>query len=196
MGNAAWTGVRLKDVLAKAGLHKETVEIVVNGADGPVNDKTPDFVKSIPIWKALDENTIIAVRMNGEPLPHFNGFPARLVVPGWTGTYWMKHLVTIEAATKPFAGFWMKSAYRIPNGKFPIIERFLSQGGQTMATVDPQTRRDHSAAQRLTRAAVYLRQLLPRQGRAKISISFAHQRQRQITIRLRHTVIARPAASL
>jgi len=127
MGNAAWAGVRLKDVLAKAGLRKETVEIVANGADGPVNDKTPDFVKSIPIRKALDGNTIIALRMNGEPLPHFNGFPARLVVPGWTGTYWMKHLVTIEAATKPFGGFWMKSAYRIPNGKFPIIERFLSQ---------------------------------------------------------------------
>ena len=87
MGNAAWAGVRLKDVLAKAGLRKETVEIVVNGADGPVNDKTPDFVKSIPIWKALDQNTIIALRMNGEPLPHFNGFPARLVVPGWTATY-------------------------------------------------------------------------------------------------------------
>src|SRR5215472_15028661 len=56
MGNAAWAGVRLKDVLAKAGLRKEAVEIVVNGADGPVNDKTPDFVKSIPIWKALDDH--------------------------------------------------------------------------------------------------------------------------------------------
>ena len=127
MGNAVWTGVRLKDVLAKAGLRKETIEIVLNGADGPVIDKTPDFIKSIPIWKALDENTIVAFGMNGQPLPHFNGFPARLVVPGWTATYWMKHLVSIEAATKPFDGFWMKSAYRIPNGKFPIIERFLSQ---------------------------------------------------------------------
>jgi len=118
MGNAVWRGVRLKDVLAKAGLRKETVEVVLNGADGPVIDKTPDFVKSIPIWKALDENTIVAFRMNGQPLPHFNGFPARLVVPGWTATYWMKHLVSIEAAAKPFDGFWMKSAYRIPNGKF------------------------------------------------------------------------------
>jgi len=127
MGNAVWTGVKLKDVLAKAGLRKETVEVVLNGADGPVTDKTPDFVKSIPIWKALDENTIVAFRMNGQPLPHFNGFPARLVVPGWTATYWMKHLVSIEAAAKPFDGFWMKSAYRIPNGKFPVIERFLSQ---------------------------------------------------------------------
>jgi DMSO/TMAO reductase YedYZ molybdopterin-dependent catalytic subunit len=127
MGNAVWRGVRLKDVLAKAGLRKEAVEIVVNGADGPVIDKTPDFVKSIPLWKALDENTIIAYQMNGEALPHFNGFPARLIVPGWTGTYWMKHLVTIEAVAKPFDGFWMKAAYRIPTGKFPVVQHFLSQ---------------------------------------------------------------------
>ena len=75
---------------------------------------------------------------------------------------------------------------------------WLMRGGQTMAAVDPQIRRDHPAAQRLTRdrAAVYLRQLLRRQCWTKISISFAHQRQRQITIRLRQTVIARPAAPL
>ena len=127
MGNAVWRGIRLKDVLAKAGLRKEAIEIVVNGADGPVLDKTPDFVKSIPVWKALDENTIIAHRMNGQPLPHFNGFPARLILPGWTATYWMKHLITIEAVTKPFGGFWMKSAYRIPTGKFPVVQHFLSQ---------------------------------------------------------------------
>jgi len=127
MGNALWRGVRLKGVLAKAGLRKETIEVVLNGADGPVTDKTPDFIKSIPIWKALDDNTIVALRMNGQPLPHFNGSPARLVVPGWTATYWMKHLVSIDTVTKPFQGFWMKSAYRIPIGKFPVIERFLSQ---------------------------------------------------------------------
>src|SRR5262249_54487947 len=102
MGNAVWRGPRLKDLLAKAGVRKEAVEIVANGADRPVLDKTPDFVKSIPVWKAFDENTIVAHRMNGAPLPHFNGFPARLIVPGWTGTYWMKHLVSLEAVIKPF----------------------------------------------------------------------------------------------
>jgi sulfite dehydrogenase len=127
MGNARWKGVRLKDVLAKAGLRPEAVEIVVDGADGPVLDKTPDFVKSIPVWKALDENTLIAFEMNGEPLPHFNGAPARLVVPGWTATYWMKHLISVEAVTKPFAGFWMKNAYRIPTGKFPLVQHFWTQ---------------------------------------------------------------------
>ena len=127
MGNATWKGVRLKDVLAKAGLGKDALEIVVNGADGPVTDKTPDFIKSLPVWKALDENTLIAYEMNGQPLPHFNGYPARLIVPGWTATYWMKHLISIDAVTKPFGGFWMKSAYRIPVGKFPVIQHFQSQ---------------------------------------------------------------------
>jgi DMSO/TMAO reductase YedYZ molybdopterin-dependent catalytic subunit len=127
MGNAVWRGVRLKDLLAKAGLRKDAVELVLKGADGPVLDKTPDFVKSIPIWKALDENTMIAHQMNDQPLPHFNGFPARLIVPGWTATYWMKHLVTIDAVTKPFEGFWVKGAYRIPTGKFPIVQHFETQ---------------------------------------------------------------------
>jgi DMSO/TMAO reductase YedYZ molybdopterin-dependent catalytic subunit len=127
MGNAVWKGARLKDILAKAGLKPEAVEIVIDGADGPVLDKTPKFVKSIPVWKALDENTLIAYAMNGKPLPHFNGFPARLVIPGWTGTYWMKHIVSLNAVTKPFDGFWMKSAYRIPAGKFAIVQNFMSQ---------------------------------------------------------------------
>lgn len=127
VGNALWKGVRLKDVLSHANVRPDTVEIVVNGADGPVLDGTPDFVKSIPIDKALDENTLIAYQMNGADLPHYNGFPLRLIVPGWTATYWMKHLDSIEASTKPFGGFWVKSAYRIPTGKFPIIRHFLSQ---------------------------------------------------------------------
>jgi len=127
MGCAVWKGVRLKDVLAKAGLRKEAVEVVVDGADGPVVDKTPDFVKSIPLWKALDENTIIATAMNGAPLPHWNGFPARLIVPGWTATYWMKHLTSVMVSTKPFDGFWVKSAYRIPTGKFPVVQHFETQ---------------------------------------------------------------------
>ena len=110
-----------------AGLAKETIEIAFEGADGPPVDKTPDFVKSIPIWKALDPDTLVAYEMNGQPLPHFNGAPARIVVPGWTATYWMKHVTRIEARSKPEENFWMKSAYRIPVGKFPLVQRFLSQ---------------------------------------------------------------------
>lgn len=127
MGNAKWKGARLKDILERAGIAKTAVEIVMDGADGPVIDKTPDFIKSIPAWKAMDENTLVAYEMNGQPLPHFNGFPARIVVPGWTATYWMKHITSIEAIDKPFDGFWVKGAYRIPTGRFPIIQRFTSQ---------------------------------------------------------------------
>lgn len=127
MGCARWKGVRLKDLLAKAGVPDKIVEIVMNGADGPVLDKTPDFVKSLPLWKAMHDDTILAYEMNGQPLPHFNGAPVRLVVPGWTATYWTKHIVDIRLTDKPFDGFWMKSAYRVPVGMFPSIDRFVSQ---------------------------------------------------------------------
>ena len=127
MGCARWKGARLKEVLDRVGLKHEAVEVVFNGAEGPVVDKTPDFIKSIPVWKALEDTTLIAYEMNGAPLPHWNGFPARIVVPGWTGTYWVKHVTSIDAVTKPFDGFWMKSAYRIPLGKFPLVSRFTSQ---------------------------------------------------------------------
>jgi hypothetical protein len=127
MGCARWTGARLKDVLDRVGLKSEAIEIVLAGTDKGVTEKAPQFVKSIPVWKAIEETTLVAYEMNGEPLPHWNGFPARLVVPGWTGTYWMKHIASITAVTKPFEGFWMKSAYRIPLGKFPVVARFTSQ---------------------------------------------------------------------
>jgi DMSO/TMAO reductase YedYZ molybdopterin-dependent catalytic subunit len=127
MGNAKWAGVRLKDLLEKAGLTQDAIEIGFNGADGPSYDKTPDFVKSLPTWKATDETTLVAYEMNGEPLPHWNGFPARLVVPGWTGTYWVKHLSEIRALTEPLKSFWMNPAYRIPRSLFPVVERFTTQ---------------------------------------------------------------------
>ncbi len=131
MGCARWKGARLKDVLEKVGVKKEAVEIVFDGADGPILEKTRDFIKSIPVWKAMEETTLIAYEMNGQPLPHFNGFPARIVVPGWTGTYWVKHVTSIQAVTKPERGFWMNPAYRIPLGKFPLVSRFTTQDTAT-----------------------------------------------------------------
>jgi sulfite dehydrogenase (cytochrome) subunit A len=126
MGNALWTGIRLRDVLRRAGVAGDALEVVISGADSAVLPATPDFVKSVPIERALDESTLIAFEMNGEPLPHWNGAPARLIVPGWTGTYWMKHLTQLRIVPKPFDGFWMKAAYRLPTGAFPGT-RFLSQ---------------------------------------------------------------------
>jgi DMSO/TMAO reductase YedYZ molybdopterin-dependent catalytic subunit len=135
MGNARWKGVRLKDILARAGLKKQAVEIAFNGSDRAPLDGTPAFAKSIPVWKALDENTLIAYEMNGAALPHWNGFPARMVVPGWTATYWMKQVVSIRALSEPLTSFWMNTAYRIPKGKFPIIDRFTSQESEATTPI-------------------------------------------------------------
>jgi DMSO/TMAO reductase YedYZ molybdopterin-dependent catalytic subunit len=126
MGNALWGGVRLRDVLNRAGVSGDALEVVLDGADQQLLPGTPDFVKSLPIDRALDEHTLIAFEMNGQPLPHWNGAPARLVVPGWTATYWVKHLSSIRVEPKAFDGFWMKSAYRIPTNAFPGA-RFKSQ---------------------------------------------------------------------
>ena len=131
MGNALWTGVRLRDVLQRAGVASDALELVFRGADSAVLPATPDFVKSIPIDRALDESTLIAFEMNGKPLPHWNGAPARLIVPGWTGTYWMKHLTQLRIEPKAFDGFWMKGAYRLPTGAFP--------GSQFTSQTNPET---------------------------------------------------------
>ncbi|HEY0767231.1 MAG TPA: molybdopterin-dependent oxidoreductase, partial [Steroidobacteraceae bacterium] len=126
LGNALWRGVRLREVLHRAGVAPDALEVVFDGADSPVLPATPDFLKSLPIERALDENTLIAFEMNGQPLPHWNGAPARLVVPGWAGTYWVKHLTEIRIEPKAFDGFWMKVAYRLPTGAFPGV-RFTTQ---------------------------------------------------------------------
>ena len=117
MGNAVWSGVRLKDVLEDAGLAPGAMEVVANGADAPALTG-PDFIKSLPMWKALDADTLVAFEMNGEPLPVWNGAPARIVAPGWTATYWIKAVTDITVSDKPFDGFWMKTAYRVPRGMF------------------------------------------------------------------------------
>ena len=126
MGSATWGGVRLRDVLNRAGINAGALEVGFDGADRGLLPATPDYVKSVPIDRALNENTLIAFEMNGAPLPHWNGAPARVVVPGWTATYWVKHLTEIRVEPKPFDGFWMKTAYRIPTGAFPGA-RFMSQ---------------------------------------------------------------------
>ncbi|MBV9911261.1 MAG: molybdopterin-dependent oxidoreductase [Sinobacteraceae bacterium] len=140
VGNARWRGIRLRELLERAGCRQDSlVEVAFNGGERPVLDVTPDFIKSIPASKALDENTLIAYEMNGAPLPHWNGFPARLVVPGWAGTYWVKQLVSIEARTEPLGNFWMKSAYRVPQGKYPDTDRFPTQeadGSSPVTNID------------------------------------------------------------
>lgn len=134
MGNARWRGVRLRDVLNKANIDKNALEVSFDGTDSGLLKTTPDFIKSLPLAKALDENTLIAFEMNGEPLPHWNGFPARLIVPGWVATYWMKHLTAINVLSKPDNNFWMKTAYRLPKDRF-TAEPFNSQVSETTVPI-------------------------------------------------------------
>jgi DMSO/TMAO reductase YedYZ molybdopterin-dependent catalytic subunit len=115
MGNARWSGVPLKAVLARAGVMPGAVEVSFNGLDGPASPDPPDFVKSLPIEHADDGEVMLAWGMNGADLPVLNGYPLRLVVPGYYGTYWMKHLFEITVLDRPFTGFWMTGAYRIPD---------------------------------------------------------------------------------
>ena len=114
MGNALWKGVRLKDVLDKAGVKASAKQVVCNGLDTAVVPQTPDFVKALEIDHARDGEIIIAFEMNGEPLPMLNGFPLRLVVPGYFGTYWIKHLSELDVVADVFGGFYMATGYRIP----------------------------------------------------------------------------------
>ncbi len=121
MGNAKWKGARLKDVLEKAGLSPDAKQILFNGLDVPPAPKVPDFVKSLDVEQALDPDLLLAYEMNGEPLPWLNGFPLRLVVPGYYGTYWVKHLHEITVVDETFKGFWMDPAYRIPDTECAAI---------------------------------------------------------------------------
>ncbi len=115
MGNVTWGGARLKNILNRAGIKEGSVEVSFDGLDGPPLPSVPDFVKTLPMDKATEEDIIVAYEMNGKPLPMLNGFPARLIVPGWFATYWVKSLSAITVLSKQFEGFWMKTAYRIPD---------------------------------------------------------------------------------
>ncbi len=118
MGNAMWTGVRLRDLLARAGIEKGTVQIQFEGLDhgpGPVGKGSHRFFKSWDVHEPILDEAVIAYAMNGEPLPMLNGFPVRLIMPGKFATYWTKHLTHIRALTEPDTNFWMKPAYQIPD---------------------------------------------------------------------------------
>ena len=115
MGNALWTGVRLKDVLDKAGVKPGALQVRFKGLEEPVVADAPHFMKSLDIDHARDGEVMIAYAMNGEQLPLVNGFPLRLVVPGWYATYWVKMLNDIEVLDQPDTNYWTKVAYTIPD---------------------------------------------------------------------------------
>ena len=122
MGCARWHGVPLKTVLDMAGVQAGAKQVVFGGLDGPVMDTTPDFAKALDLDHARDGEVMLAYGMNGEDLPVLNGFPLRLIVPGYYGTYWVKHVNEITVLDHEYDGFWMKSAYRIPDTPDNSIE--------------------------------------------------------------------------
>lgn len=115
MGNARWRGVSLKTVLDKAGVQAGARQVTFDGLDKPIIPETPDFIKALDVDQARDGEVMLAWSMNGEDLPWLNGYPLRLVVPGYYGTYWVKHLNEINVVDDVYGGFWMKTAYRIPD---------------------------------------------------------------------------------
>jgi DMSO/TMAO reductase YedYZ molybdopterin-dependent catalytic subunit len=115
MSNAVWTGVRLKDVLDRAGVRAGAIQVRFGGLDEPVMSDAPKFLKSITIDHARDGEVMIAFGMNGEQLPLLNGFPLRLVVPGWCGVYWVKMLNDIEVLDQPDTNYWTATGYRVPD---------------------------------------------------------------------------------
>jgi DMSO/TMAO reductase YedYZ molybdopterin-dependent catalytic subunit len=119
VGHAEWTGVRLSDLLAKAGLKRGVAHVHLLGADAPPSPKTPAYLRSIPIERALDPSTIVATAMNGEPLPFLHGGPIRLVVPGWTGNHWLKWLREITVSHEEAPGTYQQTSYRIPKAPAP-----------------------------------------------------------------------------
>ena len=134
MGNARWIGVRLKDVLDRAGVKAGAVQVRFNGMDEPVVSDGPDFMKSLDIDHARDGEVMIAYGMNGEQLPLLNGFPLRLVVPGWYATYWVKMVDDIEVLDRPDDNFWTKTAYTIPDT--PHADMKPGETGVRMAPIN------------------------------------------------------------
>ncbi len=126
VGNARWSGVRLADVLKRAGVKSSARYVWLNGADVPMGT-VPDFVRQLPIEKALDADTILADEMNGLPLPVQHGFPLRAMVPGWEGAYSVKWLTHLQVASREHDGFFVQTGY-----KYPV--RRIAPG----ATVDPK----------------------------------------------------------
>jgi DMSO/TMAO reductase YedYZ molybdopterin-dependent catalytic subunit len=121
MGNALWTGVSLREVLDRAGVNAGALQVRFRGLETGILPQTPNFMKSLTVEHARDGEVMIAYAMNGEPLPLLNGYPLRLIVPGWYSTYWIKMLDDIEVLDKPDDNFWMTKAYLIPDTPFADI---------------------------------------------------------------------------
>jgi sulfite oxidase len=114
VGNQAWRGVRLADVLALARPRASGRHVAFDGADKAPTPQAPDFIRSVPIWKAISPHTMLAFEMGGKPIPHLHGGPVRVLVPGFVGSASIKWLERIMLLPEEFDGFYMKSNYTAP----------------------------------------------------------------------------------
>jgi DMSO/TMAO reductase YedYZ molybdopterin-dependent catalytic subunit len=114
VGTQKFTGVRLADALALATPRPGAQHVAFDGADKPPTPQAPDFIRSVPLWKALAPHTMLAFEMGGKPIPHLHGGPVRVVVPGFVGSASIKWVERIMALTEEFNGFYMKSNYTAP----------------------------------------------------------------------------------
>jgi len=114
MGNAEWTGVRLRDLLARARPKDGAAHLGLQGADRPTSEQTPLFIRGIPIAKGMHPDTLVALKQNGKPLTVNRGRPARLVVPGWVADDWMRWITDVEVRAEEPKGFYYETAYRFP----------------------------------------------------------------------------------
>lgn len=114
VSTARFSGPRLRDLLQRAGVKPNGKHVMFRGLD-EVPGKVPPFIRSIPIEKALDSDTLVATHMNGAPLTKHHGFPARALVPGWIGAASCKWLTEIKVLESEFVGNFMSPGYRFPN---------------------------------------------------------------------------------
>jgi DMSO/TMAO reductase YedYZ molybdopterin-dependent catalytic subunit len=149
IGHAEWTGVRLRDLLEPAGIKAAALEIVFEGADRGTEPEHPapmNFSRSLPLAKALDPDTLIALRMNGEWLEPNHGAPLRLFVPGWYGVASVKWLRAMRVIDQPYPGFFQTTKYsieetttqgkrRVPLGPGIIKSEILHPAADQMVSV-------------------------------------------------------------
>jgi hypothetical protein len=164
MGNALWTGVRLRELLQMAGVKGDAVQVQFQGLDtgqGPKGLGSSLFLKSLELGDPVLDECVVAYLMNDEPLPMLNGFPLRLVVPGYFSTYWIKCLSWIRLLDTPDDNFWMKTGYRVPDtprgnttpedmkagkvktvpiGRMPVRSFFISPDGTSKIPVGMNVR--------------------------------------------------------
>lgn len=135
VGNARFSGARLTDILQRAGIKTSGKHVMFRGLD-EVPGKVPPFIRSIPIEKAMHPDTLVATRINGEPLPKHHGFPARALVPGWIGAASCKWLTEIKVLDKPFDGNFMNPGYRLPNSAMKPGDALAPENSHPVTTLN------------------------------------------------------------